>query len=115
MSTDTSFLSGSGSPSTRDDVPFLVVDNLSVRFPTHDGLVQAVTDLSYSVSRGQTLRIVGESGSGKSVSSMAILGLHPPQSTRLEGSIKVGGHEIVGAHEDQMRKRLTFSGFGDYA
>jgi len=104
MSTDTSFLSGSGSPSTRDDVPFLVVDNLSVRFPTHDGLVQAVTDLSYSVSRGQTLGIVGESGSGKSVSSMAILGLHPPQSTRLEGSIKVGGHEIVGAHEDQMRK-----------
>jgi peptide/nickel transport system ATP-binding protein len=87
-----------------DEEPFLVVDGLSVRFPTHDGLVQAVTDLSYSVRRGQTLGIVGESGSGKSVSSMAVLGLHNPKQTRLEGSIRVGGTEVVGADEDEMRK-----------
>jgi peptide/nickel transport system ATP-binding protein len=84
--------------------PYLVVENLSVRFPTHDGLVQAVTDLSYSVKRGQTLGIVGESGSGKSVSSMAVLGLHDPKSTRLEGSIRVGGQEVVGADEATLRK-----------
>ena len=83
--------------------PFLVVDSLSVRFPTYDGLVQAVTDLSFSVRRGQTLGIVGESGSGKSVSAMAVLGLHDPTSTRLEGSITVGGKEIVGAGEDTLR------------
>ncbi len=99
-----SFLTSDAPASARTDEAFLVVDSLSVRFPTHDGLVQAVTDLSYSVRRGQTLGIVGESGSGKSVSSMAVLGLHPPQSTRIEGSIKVGGTEIVGADEDQMRK-----------
>ncbi len=86
------------------DEPFLVVDNLSVRFPTHDGLVQAVSDLSYSVRRGETLGIVGESGSGKSVSSMAVLGLHPPKQTRLEGSITVGGQEVVGADDATMRK-----------
>ena len=84
--------------------PFLVVDRLSVRFPTHDGLVQAVTELSYTVRRGQTMGIVGESGSGKSVSSMAVLGLHSPAQTRLEGSIKVGGQEIVGAEETTLRK-----------
>jgi peptide/nickel transport system ATP-binding protein len=84
--------------------PFLVIENLSVRFPTHDGLVQAVTDLSYTVRQGQTLGIVGESGSGKSVSSMAVLGLHNPKSTRLEGSIKVGGKEVVGADDATMRK-----------
>jgi peptide/nickel transport system ATP-binding protein len=86
------------------DEPFLVVDGLSVRFPTHDGLVQAVTDLSYSVRRGQTLGIVGESGSGKSVSSMAVLGLHNPKQTRLEGSITVGGQEVIGADESTLRK-----------
>ena len=32
-----------------DEAPYLVVENLSVQFPTHDGLVQAVTDLSYTV------------------------------------------------------------------
>ncbi|MDN5893814.1 MAG: ABC transporter ATP-binding protein [Nocardioides sp.] len=83
--------------------PYLEVNTLTVRFPTHDGLVQAVTDLSYSVQRGQTLGIVGESGSGKSVSSMAILGLHDLRSTRLEGSIKVGGQEIIGAGQSIMR------------
>ena len=86
------------------DEPFLVVDHLSVRFPTHDGLVQAVTDLSFQVRRGETLGIVGESGSGKSVSSMAVLGLHDAKSTRLEGSIRVGGQEVVGADESVLRK-----------
>ena len=84
--------------------PFLVVENLTVKFPTHDGLVQAVSDLSYTVERGKTLGIVGESGSGKSVSSMAVLGLHDPKHTRLSGSIRVDGHEVIGASEDRMRK-----------
>ncbi len=86
-----------------DDQPFLVVENLSVQFPTHDGLVQAVSDLSYTVRSGQTLGIVGESGSGKSVSSMAVLGLHNPRSTRLSGSIRVGGTEVIGADQDTLR------------
>src|SRR5690349_20769398 len=90
-------------PANPDD-PFLVVENLSVRFPTHDGLVQAVTDLSYAVERGKTLGIVGESGSGKSVSSMAVLGLHDPKHTRLSGSIRADGQEVIGAAEDRMRK-----------
>ena len=90
-------------PANPDD-PFLVVENLSVRFPTHDGLVQAVTDLSYTVERGKTLGIVGESGSGKSVSSMAVLGLHDAKSTRLSGSIRVDGEEIIGRSEEKMRK-----------
>ncbi len=82
----------------------LEVNHLSVQFPTHDGLVQAVTDLSYSVERGKTLGIVGESGSGKSVSSMAVLGLHNPRSTRIQGSIKLAGTEIVGANDSVMKR-----------
>jgi len=84
--------------------PFLVVEHLSVQFPTYDGLVKAVTDLSYSVDMGETLGIVGESGSGKSVSSMAVLGLHDIKRSRLEGSIRVAGKEIVGASQSTMRK-----------
>ena len=87
-----------------DGEPFLVVENLTVAFPTHDGLVQAVTDLSYTVRLGETLGIVGESGSGKSVSSMAVLGLHDVKRSRLSGSIRVGGKEIIGASEATMRR-----------
>ena len=83
--------------------PYLVVDNLTVRFPTADGVVQAVTDLSYSLEQGSTLGIVGESGSGKSVSSMAIMGLHDYKRTKMSGSIKVGGKEIIGLSNNQMQ------------
>src|SRR5581483_10601677 len=48
----------------------LDVRDLSVRFKTRDGIVQAVSNLSYSLRRGETLGIVGESGSGKSVSNL---------------------------------------------
>lgn len=87
-----------------DEEPYLVVENLSVQFPTHDGLVQAVTDLSYTVSLGETVGIVGESGSGKSVSSMAILGLHDEKRSRIKGSIRVGGQEIIGASDSVLRR-----------
>jgi peptide/nickel transport system ATP-binding protein len=84
--------------------PFLTVENLTVQFPTADGLVQAVTDMSYTVRMGETLGIVGESGSGKSVSSMAILGLHDVKRSRMTGSIRVGGREIIDASESTMRR-----------
>ena len=86
------------------DEPLLVVEDLTVKFPTEDGLVSAVSGLTYSVDKGQTLGIVGESGSGKSVSSMAILGLHDAKSSRITGSIRISGQEIVGLNEAGMRK-----------
>jgi peptide/nickel transport system ATP-binding protein len=82
---------------------FLVVEDLTVAFPTADGLVRAVTGLSYQVELGKTLGIVGESGSGKSVSSMAILGLHDTKRTRMSGSIRIDGSEIIGMSEAHMR------------
>jgi peptide/nickel transport system ATP-binding protein len=75
----------------------LDVNDLTVRFPTEEGVVKAVSNLSYQARLGRTLAIVGESGSGKSVSSMAVLGLHNPKRTQITGSIKLDGLELVGA------------------
>jgi peptide/nickel transport system ATP-binding protein len=60
--------------------------------------------MSYTVDLGETLGIVGESGSGKSVSSMAVLGLHDVKRSRMEGSIRVGGREVIGASDSVMQK-----------
>jgi peptide/nickel transport system ATP-binding protein len=84
--------------------PFLVVEDLTVEFPTSDGVVHAVAGLSYSLPLGRTLAIVGESGSGKSVASMAVMGLHDRMRTKITGSIKVGGQEVVGMSEARARK-----------
>ena len=81
----------------------LKVDDLSVRFPSDEGPVNAVQNLSYEARLGRTLAIVGESGSGKSVSSMTLLGLHNPQRSMITGSIILDGTQLVGATEETMR------------
>jgi oligopeptide/dipeptide ABC transporter ATP-binding protein len=81
-----------------DPNALLVVDNLTVSFPTDDGIVQAVRGVSYTVQPGQSMGIVGESGSGKSVSSLAVMGLLP-KSARVTGSIRFRGQELIGLDE----------------
>jgi oligopeptide/dipeptide ABC transporter ATP-binding protein len=83
-----------------DPDALLVVDNLTVSFPTDDGLVNAVRGVSYTLNKGESLGIVGESGSGKSVSSMAVMGLLP-KSARITGSVRFRGRELIGLDERQ--------------
>jgi peptide/nickel transport system ATP-binding protein len=96
--------SGAGAREGHHGEDVLVVENLSVQFPTHDGVVRAVTGLSCSVRAGQTLGIVGESGAGKSVSALAVLGLHDEKQSRTSGSVRVAGREIIGASEATLRQ-----------
>jgi peptide/nickel transport system ATP-binding protein len=79
-------------PPSKEEV--LRVEDLTVGFPTDDGLVQAVRGVSYTVHEREVLGIVGESGSGKSVSSMAIMGLLP-KNARVTGSIRYRGEDIL--------------------
>ena len=58
-----------------DNPPILAVERLRTQFPTRQGLVKAVDDISFRILRGETLAVVGESGSGKSVMSLSIMRL----------------------------------------
>jgi oligopeptide/dipeptide ABC transporter ATP-binding protein len=81
----------------------LSVSDLTVGFPSDDGLVQAVRGVSYELRAGEVLGIVGESGSGKSVTSLAVMGLLPKQA-RITGSVKFRGREILGLSDNDMTK-----------
>ncbi|WP_433377142.1 ABC transporter ATP-binding protein [Streptosporangium sp. CA-115845] len=83
---------------------FLSVRDLTVDFHTEDGVVHAVDGLSFDVEKGTTLGIVGESGSGKSVTNLTVLGLHNPETTTINGEIRLDGEELIGASRSTMER-----------
>ena len=83
--------------------PVLEVTDLAVSFPSEQGRVTAVRGLSYQVGPGEALGIVGESGSGKSVSSLAVMGLLPPQA-KITGSIRFQGRELLGRSDTELSR-----------
>jgi peptide/nickel transport system ATP-binding protein len=73
------------------ELPRLVVQGLSTSFPTEDGLVRSVADVSFSIAPGKTTALVGESGSGKSVTSLTLMRLLPKTANaQVSGSAEFG-------------------------
>ena len=80
----------------------LEVEDLSVRFATRDGLVDAVRGVSFKLGR-EKLAIVGESGSGKSTVGRTLLKLHP-SSARIDARVlRFGDTDLLRAGEKEMR------------
>jgi len=76
--------------------PVLEIRDLTVEFDTEDGVVHAVTDVSYSLFPGEVLGVVGESGSGKSVSMLTVLGLIPqPPGRIVTGEAYFKGQDLL--------------------
>ena len=83
--------------------PVLRIKDLGVDFWVDGTWYPAAIDMNYEVKPGEVLAIVGESGSGKSSSSMALLGLLPPNG-RVHGTIEFSGRDISGLTASQLRR-----------
>jgi peptide/nickel transport system ATP-binding protein len=77
------------------DEAFVDVRDLRVAFTSGRKVVEAVNGVDLQVRRGEVVALIGESGSGKSVTLRSLLRLHPPRQTRIEGSVRVGGVDVL--------------------
>ncbi|HYH27150.1 MAG TPA: ABC transporter ATP-binding protein [Actinomycetota bacterium] len=84
--------------------PLLEVRDLSVHFPTDDGVVKAVDGVSFTVDQGETLGVVGESGSGKSVTFLTVMGLINRKSAVVSGEVLFRGEDLLRATDETMRQ-----------
>jgi peptide/nickel transport system ATP-binding protein len=87
--------------------PLVSVRNLRVSFRLGGNeTFEAVRGISFDIPRNATVALVGESGSGKSVSSLAILGLLPPENSIVhKGSeIRYKGRNLVGFSQRSLRR-----------
>ena len=83
--------------------PVLSVKGLTTSFRSGDGWKSVVRDMSFDVAPRETVAIVGESGSGKSVTSLSIMRLLQKNVSRIEGSVKLAGRELLTLSEEEMR------------
>src|SRR5215207_2985531 len=73
----------------------LALDDLTVRYRTPGGAVEALSSVSLHVRKGSTLAVVGESGSGKSTIALAALGLLPPEAQVASGRVVFDGIDVM--------------------
>ncbi len=76
----------------------LRVENVCKTYDTGDTAVNALTDISFSVQKGEFVAIIGASGSGKSTLLHILGGIDRPTS----GEVFVDGQSVYERTEDQL-------------
>ncbi len=85
------------------NTPALKVENLSTDIHLERTVVHAVSDVSFTINKGETLGLVGESGCGKSMLGLSIMQLLPGGGKITEGSIELDGTDLVKLSHEKMR------------
>ena len=84
--------------------PVLRLSGLVTTFPTPEGRIPVVDDVSLEVAEGEVLALVGESGCGKSMTALSAMRLIPRPGRIDAGTIELCGRDILGASVNEMRR-----------
>ncbi|WP_213989447.1 ABC transporter ATP-binding protein [Sodalis sp. dw_96] len=91
---------------TPPQAPLLDVKGLNIQIERKGGNRRIVTDVSFTVARGETLCIVGESGSGKTLTALSLMSLLPPRVSVTGGGILFNGRDLL-TLDSHSRERLN--------
>jgi peptide/nickel transport system ATP-binding protein len=84
-------------------VPLLQVNSLTTAFSLQKGVVEAVSDVSFSLEAGECLGLVGESGCGKTTTGLSLMRILPANGRITGGSIMLEGRDLAGMSEKEIR------------
>jgi len=88
----------------------LKIRDLTVRFYTYDGIVQALENVNLDINKKETFGLVGETGCGKTLTALSILRLIPPPGQIESGNIYFNADskgepiDLLTLSESEMRK-----------
>ena len=83
----------------------LDIENLSVRFATEDGVVNAVNGLDLRIEKGKAIGLVGETGAGKTTTALSILRLVPDPPGVVDcDKLEVSGQDILSMSAKELEK-----------
>ena len=83
----------------------LDIENLSVRFATEDGVVNAVNGLDLRIEKGKAIGLVGETGAGKTTTALSILRLVPDPPGVVDcDKLEVNGQDILNMSAKELEK-----------
>ena len=82
----------------------LDVRGLSLSIDTDEGTLEALSDITFTLEKGETFALVGESGCGKSLTAASLLRLLPENARVTAGEIRLDGRELLSLTEREMRE-----------
>jgi peptide/nickel transport system ATP-binding protein len=84
--------------------PVLSIFGLTTSFRVEGAWTPVVRNVSFDIGPRETVAVVGESGSGKSVTALSIMRLTAAGNSRVEGSVRLNGKELLTLPDSEMRR-----------
>ena len=82
----------------------LEIRDLTVELMSVRGIVYALSGVDLSVRPGEIHGLVGESGCGKSMTAKSVLRVHDPRRSRMKGTIRFDGRDLLALSNREMEK-----------
>lgn len=87
----------------------LDTNEVDIHYETDEGVVEAVDDISFELSEGETMGLVGESGSGKTTTAKSIIRLLAKNGYVADGEINYRGTDVADLSMKELKDQIRWT------